>query len=86
VVPDKGYGFAIEAEPPAGQGRVFAVVTDRPIGLEDIIQSRLDLRPIADPDGFLDALADRLNRVRIDDSGVSAVRFSAARLAYEVKP
>lgn len=86
VIPDQGYGFEIEASPPTGQGHLFAVVTDQPLGLEEIAESRRDLRPIAASDRFLDELSERLRRTRVDANGISALKFVAAHAPYTIMP
>ena len=86
VIPDEGYGFEIEASPPTGQGHLFAVVTDQPLGLEEIAESRRDLRPIAASDRFLDELSERLRRTRVDANGISTLKFVAAHAPYTITP
>ena len=86
AVPNARYGFRLTAAPPAGRGAVFAVVTEDPVSLGDLLGPNRDLRPVADGQAWLLVLAERLRRPWLGDAGTRAARWSAARVAYEIVP
>ena len=85
-VPNAFYGFRLTAAPPAGRGAVFAIVTEDPVSLGDLLGPNRDLRPVADGQAWLLALAGRLRRPWLGADGTRAARWSAARAAYEIVP
>ena len=85
-VPNAFYGFRLTAAPPAGRGAVFAIVTEDPVSLGDLLGPNRDLRPVTDGQAWLLALAGRLRRPWLGEDGTRSARWSAARAAYEIVP
>ena len=85
-VPNALYGFRLTAAPPAGRGAAFAIVTEDPVSLGDLLGRNRDLRPVADAKTWLLALAERLRRPWLGPAGTRAARWSAVRVAYEIVP
>ena len=83
-IPNAYYGFRLVASPPLGRGHVFAVVTEDPIPLDDLLGPNRDLRPIADAKDWLLALGERLRAPWLGDAGTREARWSAARVEYEI--
>ena len=83
-IPNAYYGFRLVASPPLGRGHVFAVVTEDPISLDDLLGPNRDLRPIADAKDWLLALGERLRAPWLGDAGTREARWSAARVEYEI--
>ena len=85
-IPNAYYGFRLVAGPPAGQGSLFAIVTEDRISLEDLIGPNRDLKPVANAREWLLALAERLRQPLLTESGIREARWSMARVAYEIVP
>ena len=79
-------GFTLRAQPPTGAGSLYAVVTEDPVALSDLTESNRDLRPVADPQGWLLALGERLREPWQGESEVRAARWSATSVDYEIVP
>ena len=85
-IPNAYYGFRLETGPPAGRGRVFAIVTEDPISLDDLLDADRDLRPVADAKSWLLSLGERLREPWLGEAGTREARWSAARVEYEIVP
>ena len=83
-IPNAYYGFRLMASPPIGRGAAFAIVTEDPIALDDLLGPNRDLRPVADATGWLLALGERLRVPLLEESGTRQARWSAARIEYEI--
>ena len=83
-IPNAYYGFRVVAGPPAGRGSVFAIVTEDPISLDDLVGSNRDLRPVANAKDWLLALGERLREPWREESGTRESRWSATRVEYEI--
>ena len=83
-IPNAYYGFRFVAGPPYGRGTVFAIVTEDPIALDDLLGSNRDLRPVADAKDWLLALGERLREPMLEEAGTRQARWSAARVEYEI--
>ena len=83
-IPNAYYGFRLVASPPLGRGHVFAVVTEDPISLDDLLGPNRDLRPVADAKDWLLALGERLRAPWLGEAGTREARWSAARVEYEI--
>lgn len=86
VVPNAFYGFRFTAGLPAGRGTTFAVVTEDPVALDDLIAPNRDLEPVAGGRDWLLALGARLREPWIDGNGVREARWSFDRVDYEIAP
>ena len=84
AVPNAYYGFRLVAAPPLGRGNVFAIVTEDPISLDDLLGPNRDLRPVTNARDWLLAIGERLRRPWMDEAGTRETRWSAARLDYEI--
>ena len=78
-VPNAFYGFRLTAPPPAGRGAVFAIVTEDPVSLGDLLGLNRDLRPLADGQAWL--LALRPSRRSLAASACNASRWRLCRSA-----
>ena len=85
-IPNAYYGFRLVAAPPLGRGNVFAIVTEDPVSLDDLLDPNRDLRPVANARDWLLALGERLRRPWMGEAGTREGRWSAARLVYEIVP
>ena len=83
-IPNAYYGFRVVASPPAGHGNVFAIVTEDPISLDDLVGPNRDLRPVANAKDWLLALGERLREPWREETGTRESRWSAARVEYEI--
>ncbi|MCY4319257.1 MAG: trypsin-like serine protease [Alphaproteobacteria bacterium] len=85
-IPNAYYGFELVAGPPAGKGRVVAVVAEDPVSLEDLLGPNRDLQPVPDAAAWLAALGARLRQPVLGASGTREARWSAAIAEYEILP
>ena len=83
-IPNAYYGFRLRAAPPLGRGQVFAVVTEDPVSLDDLLGPNRDLSPVAGAQEWLVALGERLRQPWLEEVGTRAARWSAARVDYEI--
>ena len=83
-IPNAYYGFRLVASPPLGRGNVFAVITEDPISLDDLLGPNRDLRPVANARDWILALGERLRTPWLTESGTREPRWSAARIEYEI--
>ena len=83
-IPNAYYAFRLVASPPLGRGNVFAVVTEDPISLDDLLGPNRDLRPVAGAKDWLLALGERLRAPWLGETGTREARWSAARVEYEI--
>ena len=83
-IPNAYYGFRLRAAPPLGRGQVFAVVTEDPVSLDDLIGPNRDLNPVIGAEAWLVALGDRLRQPWLEENGTREARWSAARVDYEI--
>ena len=83
-IPNAYYGFRLVASPPFGRGHVFAIVTEDPIELDDLLGLNRDLRPVANAKDWLLALGERLREPLLEETGTRQARWSAARVEYEI--
>ena len=83
-IPNAYYGFRLRAAPPLGRGQVFAVVTEDPVSLDDLLGVNRDLRPVVGAQEWLVALGERLRQPWLEEVGTREARWSAARLDYEI--
>ena len=83
-IPNAYYGFRLVANPPFGRGNVFAIVTEDPISLDDLLGPNRDLRPVANAKDWLLTLGERLREPLLGESGTREARWSAARVEYEI--
>ena len=85
-IPNAYYGFELVAGPPAGRGRVVAVVTEDPVSLDDLLGPHRDLMPVPDASAWLAALGERLREPVLGADGTREARWSAAVVEYEIVP
>ena len=83
-IPNAYYGFRLVAGPPYGRGSAFAIVTEDPIALDDLLGPNRDLRPVANAKDWLLALGERLREPVLEETGTRRARWSAARVEYEI--
>ena len=83
-IPNAYYGFRLVAGPPYGRGNVYAIVTEDPIALDDLLGPNRDLRPVANAKDWLLALGERLREPLLEETGTRRARWSAARVEYEI--
>ena len=85
-IPNAYYGFRIEAGPPAGRGYLFAVVTEDPVSLGDLLDPNRDLRPVSNAHDWLLALGERLREPWLEETGTREALWSATAIEYEILP
>ena len=85
-IPNAYYGFSLEASPPTGKGKVFAIVTEDAISLKDLLSINRDLSPVANGKDWLLALGERLRQPWLGESGTREPRWSATQIEYEIVP
>lgn len=85
-IPNAYYGFRLVAGPPTGQGALYAIVTEDPVSLDDLLGPNRDLRPVADAEAWLIALGERLRQPWLGEDGTREARWSATRVPYEIVP
>lgn len=83
-IPNAYYGFRLVAGPPYGRGSAFAIVTEDPIALDDLLGPNRDMRPVASAKDWLLALGERLREPLLQEWGTRQARWSAARVEYEI--
>ena len=83
-IPNAYYGFRLRAAPPLGRGQVFAVVTEDPVSLQDLLGPNRDLNPVAGAREWLVTLGERLRQPWLEEAGTREARWSAARVDYEI--
>ena len=83
-IPNAYYGFRLRAAPPLGRGQVFAVVTEDPVSLDDLLGPNRDLNPVVGAQEWLAALGERLRQPWLEEVGTREARWSAARVDYEI--
>ena len=85
-IPNAYYGFQIAAGPPAGHGMLFAIVTEDPVSLDDLLGPNRDLRPVENARDWLLALGERLREPWLEETGTREARWSATAIEYEILP
>ena len=85
-IPNAYYGFELRAGPPVGQGSLFAIVTEDPISLADLVGPNRSLRPVPNARDWLLALAERLRQPWLTETGIREARWSMTRVGYEILP
>ena len=88
TIPDAYYGFEFTVEPPLGQGRVVALVTEDAIDLSDIVQAKRGLTVVAserESTDFLARLAERLRKPWTGDTLNRQARWAIAVADYETR-
>ena len=83
-IPNAYYGFRLRAAPPLGRGQVFAVVTEDPVSLDDLLGPNRNLNPVVGAQEWLVALGERLRQPWLEEVGTREARWSAARVDYEI--
>lgn len=86
TVPDPSYGFAFEAQAPAGSGKLLAIVTQDQVDLEDLLEEHGDLEPISGKMAFLKEVSARLNRPWTQDVSNRGAKWASGYQAYEIRP
>lgn len=86
TVPDPSYGFAFEAQAPAGKGRLLAIVTADPVDLDDLLRQHGAFEPISGKMAFLKEISARLNQPWTGDVSNRGVRWASGYKDYEIKP
>jgi len=86
TVPDPSYGFAFEAQAPAGKGRLLAIVTEDPVDLEDLLKANGAFEPITGKAAFLKEISARLNQPWTEDTTNRGARWASGYEDYEIKP
>lgn len=85
TIPDASYGFAFTASEPAGPGTLFAIVTEDPVSLEDVLNRHRDLNVVGDARTYLADIAERLRKPwREADGATRTVNWSFAEITYEI--
>jgi len=85
-IPDAYYGFRFTAGEPTGPGLLFAILTQDPIPLDDLLMANKDLEPVANPSAYLAILAGRLRLPVGKDGGQGTAVWSKAAAAYQIDP
>ena len=70
--------------PPLGRGHLFAIVTEDPVALDELLDPNRDLRPVANAKDWLLALGERLREPMLEASGTRQARWSMDRVEYEI--
>ena len=86
-IPTPYYGFRLRAAEPVGPGILFAVVTEDPVSLDDLLESAdRGFEPVPDAPRWLLAIGKRLRDPLMDKDGAwtRTRRWSFARVDYEV--
>ena len=85
-IPNAYYGFRLTVGPPVGRGALYAIVTEDPVSLDDLLSRSRDLRPVANGADWLLELGERLREPWLGEAGTREARWSATRVAYEIVP
>ena len=85
-IPNAYYGFRLTVGPPVGKGALYAIVTEDPVSLDDLLSRSRDLRPVANGADWLLELGERLREPWLGEAGTREARWSATRVAYEIVP
>jgi len=85
-IPSPYYGFKFTAREPVGRGILFAVVTEDPVSLDDLVSADRAFEPVADAPRWLLAIGKRLREPLMTKDGAwtRTRRWSYARLDYEI--
>ena len=84
AIPNDYYGFRFVAGEPTGRGSLFAIVTEDPVSLDELLDPNRDLRPVADARRWLHALGERLRAPWQGAGEIREARWSAVRVEYEI--
>ena len=84
TIPDAYYGFRFTAGEPLGRGKLFAVLTEDPVALQDLMGVNKDLQVVADPAAYLGALAERLRRPWQGGERNREAHWSMSGQSYEI--
>ena len=82
TVPDKSYGFAFVAEPPAGEGRLIAIVTKDRVDLASLLDAHREFEPIDDKLDFVKSIAGRLYEVWTGDEENRGAKWAVSYAPY----
>ena len=85
-IPSPYYGFKLRAGEPVGRGILFAVVTEDPVSLDDLVSADRAFEQVADAPRWLLAIGKRLREPLMTKDGAwtRTRRWSYARLDYEI--
>ena len=85
-IPGPYDGFALRAQPPPGQGKLVAVVTEDMITLNDLVAPHRDLQPVLNPREWLLSLGMRLRDPQLLAHDTLPPGWSSAIIDYEILP
>ena len=85
-IPGPYYGFRLRVREPAGQGALFAIVTEDPVSLDDLAGAGQGLKVVPDAPRWLLAIGERLREPLTNEDGTHTRtrRWSYARVDYEI--
>ena len=85
-IPSPYYGFKLRAGEPVGRGILFAVVTEDPVSLDDLVSADRAFEQVADAPPWLLAIGKRLREPLMTKDGAwtRTRSWSYARLDYEI--
>ena len=85
-LPNPYYGFRLRAAEPAGQGILFAIVTEAPVSLDGLVSADRGFEAIPDAPRWLLAIGERLRDplTAPDGTWTRTRRWSHARVDYEI--
>ena len=82
TVPDKSYGFAFVAAPPAGDGQLIAIVTKDRVDLAGLLDAHREFEPIDNKLDFVKSVAERLYEVWTGDEENRGAKWAVSYAPY----
>ncbi len=86
TIPGKHYDFIFEAVEPVGKGHLFAIISEDPVHMDDLLASHKSLDIIDDPPSYLTNLAERLRQIWKQDRFNRQTEWSLVETNYEIVP
>ena len=85
-IPNASYGFVLRAGEPVGQGSLFAIVTEDPVSLDDLVSADRGFEAVRNAPLWLLAIGERLRDPLTNKDGTwtRTRRWSYAQVDYEI--
>lgn len=85
-IPDERYGFDFRAIEPVGRGHLVAIIASEKVTPEGLLAANRDLATIADPQPYLDQMADSLVGAWSRQSSGRPLVWGYVQTPYEIEP
>jgi len=85
-IPDERYGFDFRAIEPVGRGHLVAIIASEKVTPEGLLAANRDLATIADPQPYLDQMADSLVGAWSRESSGRPLVWGYVQTPYDIEP